>query len=363
MDKVLIVDGDLDFLKTLKNGLDKLHQFQVETAADGAEAIALMAHRPISVLVADIETRGLDSLDLLAHMTQKHGNTPCILMTDQGKPWFKQRLAQQSFLYHLEKPFEINKLASAIFIALNLRDEGENFQGMTMQSLLPLVEIQQRTCRMKVTAKKGENGYLYFKRGTLFDAHYKDLNGEAAAREIAAWQRISVHFSELPPHRTRMRVKTNLMDIAGATWIRPEPKSPEEVSPGEEPVSEPDYKSVLDQLLSDIKHIKGLQAALLMDLKGNCLASEIIDPATDPMSLAPEFFKLFSGAQQTAATTQLAPVRMLNLHVKNHVILIQPIESENETTLCLMLISTPRSNWYYMKIRLDELNAKFQLNN
>ncbi len=363
MDKVLIVDGDLDFLKTLKKGLDKLRQFQVETAADGAEAIALMAHQPISVLVADIETRGLDSLDLLAHMTQKHGNTPCILMTDQGKPWFRQRLAQQSFLYHLEKPFEISKLASAIFIALNLRDEGENIQGMTMQSLLPLVEIQQRTCRMKVTAKKGENGYLYFKRGTLFDAHYKDLNGEAAAREIAAWQRISVHFSELPPHRTRMRVKTNLMDIADATWIRPEPESQEDGNAGMEPVPEAGYKSILDQLLSDIKHIKGLQAALLMDLKGNCLASEIFDPATDPMNIAPQLYQIFSGAQQTAAAAQLAPVTMLNLHVQNHVILIRPIASANETAFCLIVISTPRSNWYYIKIRLDELNAKFQLQN
>jgi len=212
---------------------------------------------------------------------------------------------------------------------------------------------------MKATAKKGETGYLYFKRGSLFDAHYKDLNGEAAAREIATWKRISIHFSELPPHRTRMRVKTNLMDIANATWIRPEPENQENDNPGEELVSEPDFKQVLDQLLGDIKHIKGLQAALLMDLDGTCLASEIVDPGADPTAIAPELFKLFSGAQQTAAATRLAPVKMLNLHVKNHVILVQPIGSANETTLLLMLVSTPRSNWYYMKIRLDELNAKF----
>jgi len=356
MDKVLIVDGNQNFLKSLKSNLDKLHQFQVETAADGAEAIATMAARPISVLVADIENRGLDTLDLLAHMTQKHANTPCIVMTDQGKPWFKRRIAQQSFLYHLEKPFETGRLASAIFTALNLRDEGKNFQGMTMKSLLPLVEIQQKTCRMKVGSKKEQSGYLYFKNGVLFDAHHKDLDGEAAAREIASWNRISIQFTELPQHRRRMRVKTNLMDIAGASWIQHETEAIMDT----EVVTTTDFNKVLGQILTDIKHIPGIQAALLMDLKGNTLASEIFDPNTDPPNMAPDLLKLFTEAQQAAQKNQLEPITTMSLHVKNHIILIQTIAASDETDLCVMLMSTPRSNWYYMKLRLDAVAAECQ---
>ncbi len=220
MDKVLILSGDADHVQTLKSGLDKMHQFEINIATKGEEAIALFDQIKFSVFVTDISPPGMDALDLLSYMTQNRPNTPCIVMTDHGKPWFKERMAQQSFLYHLEKPFKISSLATAIFVGLNLRDEGKNFQGMTMASLLPLIEILQKTCRMEAKSKEQNKGYLYFNKGVLIDAHFNDLRGELAAQKIAKWERIAIKFTELPERRTRTRVKTHLMDIAGASWDR-----------------------------------------------------------------------------------------------------------------------------------------------
>ena len=171
MDKVLIVDGDPELLDNTRKGLEKVQQFEVLTAGDGEEALSIMSSHYISVLATDIETPTLDALELLAYMSQKHPNTPCIVMTDRGKPWFKKRISQQSFLYHLEKPFEIKSLVSALFVGLNLRDEGESAKGMTMASLLPLLELQQKTCRMQVKAADRRKGFLYFEDGELIDAH------------------------------------------------------------------------------------------------------------------------------------------------------------------------------------------------
>jgi len=218
MDKVLILTGEADHAKTLKSGLDKMHQFEVNIATKGEDAIALFDQIKFSVFVTDISPPDMDALDLLSYMSQNRPNTPCIVMTDQGKPWFKEKMAQQSFLYHLEKPFKISSLATSIFVGLNLRDEGKNFQGMTMASVLPLIEILQKTCRMETKFKGQNKGYLYFNKGVLIDAHFKDLRGETAAREIAKWERITIKFTELPRRRTRTKVKTHLMDIAGASW-------------------------------------------------------------------------------------------------------------------------------------------------
>jgi len=218
MDNVLILSGDADHANTLKSGLDNMHQFAVSVANQGAEAIALFDKIKFSVFVTDICPPDMDALDLLSYMSQHHPSIPCIIMTDHGKPWFKKQMAEQSFLYHLEKPFKINSLASAIIVGLSIRDEGKHFQGMTMASMLPLIEILQKTCRMEARSTPQNKGYLYFNKGVLIDAHYKDLRGEAAAREIAKWRRISIKFTELPERRTRTRVKTELMDIAGACW-------------------------------------------------------------------------------------------------------------------------------------------------
>jgi type II secretory pathway predicted ATPase ExeA/DNA-binding response OmpR family regulator len=218
MDNVLILSGDADHANTLKSRLDNMHQFAVSVVNQGAEAIGLFEKIKFSVFITDISPPDMDALDLLSYMSQHHPNIPCIIMTDHGKPWFKEQMAKQSFLYHLEKPFKINSLASAIIVGLSLRDEGKHFQGMTMSSVLPLIEILQKTCRMEAKASEQNKGYLYFNKGVLIDAHYKDLRREAAAREIAKWTRISIKFTELPERRTRTRVKTELMDIAGACW-------------------------------------------------------------------------------------------------------------------------------------------------
>ena len=192
MDKVLIVDSNADFLKSLKDGLDKMHQFEVLTASDGEEAIRLLSTEKVAVFVTDINTPNLDGLELLAYMTQEHPNTPCIVMTDYGKPWFRKRMDQQEVLYHLEKPFEIGALASAIFVGLNLRDEGMNYKGMTMASILPLIEIEQKTCRMEVKSAGKGKGYLYFDEGVLIDAHLKGKTGEHVG-PVGAGSAIEAH--------------------------------------------------------------------------------------------------------------------------------------------------------------------------
>ena len=218
MDKVLILSGETEHTQTLKSGLDKMHQFEVSIASRGEDAIALFDKIKFSVFITDINLPDMDALDILSYMTRHRPNTPCIVMTDHGKPWFKEKMSQQSFLYHLEKPFKIRSLVSAIMVGLNIRDEGNHFQGMTMASVLPLIETLQKTCRMEVKSNEQKKAFLYFNKGMLIDAHFKDLNGEAAAREIARWNRISIKFSELPQRRTRTRVKTELMDFAGACW-------------------------------------------------------------------------------------------------------------------------------------------------
>jgi len=218
MDKILILDGDTDYVQSLKSGLDKLHQFEVETVPSGKEAIELMKTKNFSVFVTEMVLPDMDALDLLAYMTQKRSQTPCIVMTDHGKPWFTEKIKQQSFLYHLEKPFKMNKLASAIFVALTLRDEGSNYQGMTMASILPLMESLQTTCRMDVSSKSNGKGYLYFKEGIIIDAHFEKLSSELAAEEMIKWDRIVFKLTDLPHCRSRTRIKTHLMDMVGASW-------------------------------------------------------------------------------------------------------------------------------------------------
>lgn len=404
MDKVLIVDGDPHFLNSLKAGLEKVRQFEILTAATGDEAISILGREKVSVFVTDIETPNLDSLDLLAYMTNKCPNTPCIIMTDWGKPWFGERLAQQSFLYHLEKPFEIGALVSAIFVGLNLRDEGSHFKGMTMMSLLPLMELYQKTCRMKVGAADKENGFLYFKDGVLFDAHFGILNGEDAAREISTWQKIAIELSELPRHRTRKRVKTSLMDIAGFSWGKQEtdiklfqPEAPAILKDNQinNPSEKPEKKPIIPENIgkstftpqipektissitetlpvntkttmqrtntvyhATIRRIKKsipYKAIAIANPEDAIMATDQTDNAIDVILMAKEMTCLFRNAVEFAKTYKGQPPQTLTIHASDAIILIHKITKVHYGELYIIISCPPFTNAHLIRSQLAKL--------
>lgn len=392
MDKVLIVDGDPDFLGRTKEGLERVRQFEVLTAADGEEAISIMSSRPIAVLATDIETPGLDALELLAYMSQNHPVTPCIVMTDRGKPWFKKRISQQSFLYHLEKPFEIGSLVSALFVGLNLRDEGANAQGMTMASLLPLLELQQKTCRMQVRAADRRLGFLYFEEGEIIDAHCGKLSVQEAAREIASWNRISFSLSELPRRRTRRRVKTKLMDFADAVWSTeagsdsPDPAAgtPEKPIPleeavielvdalgeedrpaGEEKAAYPDpavspearqkAARCLERIAAEVKDLRECRLAAVIDEKGRVLAARGSRGGPDVHELAAAAAGIMDNADLAALGLNLDAAEAFTLHAPGGILIMQRLGNFSNSGLYALVSCGPGGNWYFIKSCLEDL--------
>jgi|SRR6056297_150984 len=367
MDKVLIVDGDADFVKNLKAGLEKLQQFEVLIAVDGQEALACLKNGRISVLVCDIQTPKIECLELLSFMTEKHPGSPCIVTTDMGKPWFREELSQQTFLYHLEKPFSIGAIASAIFVGLNLRDEGLNRRGMTMASLLPLVELQQKTCRMRVASADAGKGYLYFDRGVLFDAFYSGMDGEEAAKEISSWNRIGFKLSELPRQRTRKRVKTNIMEIVDASWQKEEALAPGDVEPADLRENEPsiplteevtpfeiDWEKsgrVLQDFLNRVKKMKGYLAFALVDEEGKILAADQSEYVLNLRIMARHMKPLFADARHTADQIKIGRASALTLHCPSSTILMQAYQMN----LFIIIVCNPQGDWSEMKIRLDEM--------
>jgi CheY-like chemotaxis protein len=384
MDKVLIVDGDRENLKLLEEGFSKLHQFRVRTIADGREALAALNRGNFAVLVADLHAPTVSGLELLAYMTQHHPGTPCIVMSENGKPWFKKKMDQQSFLYHIEKPFELGALATAIFIGLNIKDEGIAIKkGMAMSSFLPLVEVEKKTCRMEVKSAGKGKGYLYFNEGVLIDAHFAELSGEQAALEMAGWERIEIRFADLPKRRsTARRVKTELMDMAGAIWSHQRHAPPasgtvvedreihEEVSnlleddapleaPAPSPSAAPAPESLEDRLkqhIPAISGIKGFRALALLNAAGAILLAEVADQQVDLERLAAAFNDVFNLAAETTPQEGLGQCREMTCHTPMGVVLILDFVAAGGEGRRLLALTDPEGNWYLLRSQLNELD-------
>ncbi|MBN2899763.1 MAG: sigma-54-dependent Fis family transcriptional regulator [Clostridia bacterium] len=78
--KLLVVDDEPEFRTLLKIILKK-RGYDVDLAEDGQSAIALINEKRYDIVLTDMMMNGLNGLDVLKHIKEKHMDTECIIIT------------------------------------------------------------------------------------------------------------------------------------------------------------------------------------------------------------------------------------------------------------------------------------------
>lgn len=219
MHKLLFLVGKGKSFEYLEMLSTKKDLFEVISVDSMEKAIATLDNERISILLFDhLDNLDIDGLELLAYVTRNHPMLPCIVMTSYGKPWFRD-FEKKRAVYILNKPIEEGSLITAVLVALEMRDKHMVSDCMTVKSILPLIEMEQRTCGLTVERRNREKGYLYFDKGELIGAFCKNNNGESAAHEIAGWKKIKIVIAELRRRKRYRHFNIDLMELAGAEWF------------------------------------------------------------------------------------------------------------------------------------------------
>jgi CheY-like chemotaxis protein len=217
MDSVLIVNPNPVELRDINNYLKQLAQFKVMTASNEKAVRHSLQQEDVSVLVLDIDMPDIDPLNLLAHMTHRHADVPCIVTSDRI-PVFSDPRDGDTVLRYLKKPYDFSSLAMDIFEALTLKDEGLSFYGISVRCFLPLFEISKKTGSLKIHSRGNKPGILHFRDGKLIGADYGPKNGEAAILEILELRRTEMTVTALIEDKTENHIDKRLIDLIGARW-------------------------------------------------------------------------------------------------------------------------------------------------
>ena len=198
IDKILIVDDDYKLLSSLKIGLQKFGQFKILTAVDGVQATAILRKERVSLLITGLKMKRMDGLELLAFATREFPNILSIVITSlMGQSIEKQTQGDCLFSY-LNKPFNHIKLHGEIIKMLDYRDEIYFQAGIFLSSMLPLINLEQKTCLLEVSAGLKKRGYFYFDSGVICDVRCGELMGSEALEEMLNWGPGRYWFKPLP---------------------------------------------------------------------------------------------------------------------------------------------------------------------
>ena len=213
MDTVLLVEDDLKFQRILLTRLGKYKdKFGILLANNGDEAIAVLGQKKVSMVVTDIQMPRMDGLALLAYMNDRYPDVPCAVMTAHATSEISERLSKDS-LPLLQKPFQTADLARTILKALEPESLSGALKGISVGSFLQMIEMEEKTCLLEVSAPGGKKGFFYFIEGELYDAKHRDLKGEEAAYGLIALSGVSISFRDLPDEKITRRINSSPMGL------------------------------------------------------------------------------------------------------------------------------------------------------
>jgi len=115
--RVLFVDDEPMILQALQRALGRMRPaWEITGAGDGEEAMELLTHIPVDVVVADLHMPGMDGLTLLEAVRKSHPMAMRFVVSGCGEASLR---SQRANLVHqfLAKPFEIRNLLEALDLA------------------------------------------------------------------------------------------------------------------------------------------------------------------------------------------------------------------------------------------------------
>jgi DNA-binding NtrC family response regulator len=111
--KVLLVDDEEDFRKTLGNRLRK-RNFEVDEAESGPQALEALGRRVSDVVVLDVRMPGMDGLEVLKRIKENHPQAEVIMLTGHASVESGIEGMRLGAFDYLMKPCNINDLTVKI---------------------------------------------------------------------------------------------------------------------------------------------------------------------------------------------------------------------------------------------------------
>ncbi len=132
MTSILIVDDERsmrDFLKILlvKEG------YKVETAPSGSKALYCIERQTFNLVISDIRMDGMDGLELLSNIKEKHPSLPVVMITAFAAPDDAVFAMKMGAFDYVSKPFNVDEIKSVISSATSKPTESTSAQDISME--------------------------------------------------------------------------------------------------------------------------------------------------------------------------------------------------------------------------------------
>lgn len=197
--KILLVDDEKLFLKSLKKGLEKLSgQFQTEISFSVPEAIKKIEKSDFDLIITDIRMPKKSGVDLLLYLKKINYKGSIKVMSAHNDAENLKKINALGIVNVISKPFDLEWFQEMIIDFFNEKsDASATFESIDLVSVMQIINIDKKNSVLQVDLE-GRKGFIYFKDGEILDAEYEELKGFDALVKLISLKRgfISVKKSK-----------------------------------------------------------------------------------------------------------------------------------------------------------------------
>lgn len=387
MKRVLLVDDEKTFLKSLSAGLSSFSSLEVLSAHDGSEAVGVLASRPIDIVITDLQMPRMGGFELLSHISRHYPRIPVIVMTAFATPTTHGQAEQLGALGCIAKPIGFDELAGKIFETL-LERNTSSLGGVSVALFLQLAAMERMSCR--VTVEHGaQSGLLVLSEGKLADAKLGETHGEEAAYTIVAWNPCVLSVETTGPvdecamhhdmsfvimeslrradegcRAPRHSVPSRETGAAGDPWDSPMGASASVPAPSEVPftvdpgIMRKEDTMALEQLLQGCRDINGYKAAAIMNFTGELLAADSLDTGVDLGLVGATFNDIFRAAHEASKKIGLEATREAVFKTPKGLVIMLCSGVNARPHIHVVAVLAQDGNQALAKMRLEQLIDK-----
>jgi CheY-like chemotaxis protein len=114
---ILITDDDRGFRETL-SGVLQPQGFRTLLAGDGEEALEIVRHEPVHLLLMDMHMPKLTGLETFQRVRQIRGRLPCILMSANADQALLEQARAAQIFWVLAKPVSRLRITTTVQMAI-----------------------------------------------------------------------------------------------------------------------------------------------------------------------------------------------------------------------------------------------------
>ena len=117
MGNILVVDDEIDVVRLLQNFLTS-KGYEVDTALNGAEALAKVKKKKPDIVVLDIMMPGIGGIDTLKEIKKIDPRIAVIMVTAVVDEELANRAVKLGAFDYITKPFDIDSLETRLMVKM-----------------------------------------------------------------------------------------------------------------------------------------------------------------------------------------------------------------------------------------------------